>query len=99
VSFTPLTPEQLKARLNAAPGTWITLPNDFPDKMRAIRGTSGTDSWLVVEHDGFDGQVKEVGYDGTFTAPPGHMYRLPPDLAKEAYLIGKAYLDAQAKPK
>jgi hypothetical protein len=73
------------------------MPNDFPDNMRSISGKVGKDYWLVVEHDPFPGQDVDMGYDGTYTTGDGHMYRLPYDVAKAAYLKGRADLDSQAK--
>jgi hypothetical protein len=96
VSFVPLTAEQILQRLNT-PGVWQEMTSDFPDKMRSISGKLGDDLWIVVEHEPFPGQTVDMGYDGTFTTPPAHMYRLPYDVAKAAYLKGRAYLDSQAK--
>lgn len=79
---------------------WQALPNDFPDKMRALSGRIGQDTWLVVEHDPFEGQNMpegEFSYDGTVVLPPSHVYHLTYDIAKAAYLKGKAFLDAQKK--
>lgn len=73
------------------------MPNDFPDKMLAISGTIGQDRWLVVEHEPFEGQDVDKNYDGTLTILPGTFYRLTYDIAKAAFLKGKAWLDKQPK--
>lgn len=82
---------------NGGEGTWKPMTNDFPEQMTAIEGMVGQDRWLVVEHVPFEGQNVDKGYDGTLTIPPGTFYRLTYDVAKAAFLKGKAWLDKQPK--
>jgi hypothetical protein len=92
-----LNEAEILARLHSADGEWKPMPNDFPENMTAIEGMVGQDRWLVVEHTPFEGQNVDKGYDGTLTIFPTTFYRLTYDVAKAAFLKGKAWLDKQPK--
>lgn len=98
--MTLLTEKQLLEKANqvCATESWQELGNDFPDKMRSISGMVNGDRWLVVEHEPFPGQdipSGQFGYAGTVTLANGHVYSITYDVARAAYLRGKAFLDKQ----
>lgn len=74
--------------------TWKSVPMPTPEGKvaEALQGHGvGRVSWLVVhwQDNGHE------GYDGTCIFPPFTFVHLSPEIAKEAFLKGKAWMEAK----